>query len=73
MIRSLLIDDFELWRRFVCSMVQKKPELKIICEVSDGLAAVHKANELKPNLILLDIGLPKLNGIASYCCAEIPF
>jgi DNA-binding NarL/FixJ family response regulator len=54
-------------------MVQKKPELKIICEVSDGLAAVHKANELKPNLILLDIGLPKLNGIASYCCAEIPF
>jgi len=62
-IRILLVDDFEPWRRFVCSMVQKEPELQIICEVSDGLVAVHKANELKPDLILLDIGLPKLNGI----------
>jgi len=62
-IRILLVDDFEPWRRFVCSMVRKEPELQIICEVSDGLVAVHKANELKPDLILLDIGLPKLNGI----------
>ena len=65
MIRSLLVDDFEPWRRFLCSMVQKTPELEIICEVSDGLAAVQKAKELKPDLIFLDIGLPKLNGIAA--------
>lgn len=65
MIRILSVDDFEPWRRFVCSLVQKTPELKIICEASDGLAAVHKTNELKPDLILLDIGLPKLNGIAA--------
>jgi DNA-binding NarL/FixJ family response regulator len=65
LIRILLVDDFEPWRRFVCSMVQKEPELQIICEVSDGLVAVHKANELKPDVILLDIGLPKLNGIAA--------
>jgi len=37
--------------------------LNIICEVSDGLEAVRKAKELKPELILLDIGLPKLNGM----------
>jgi len=37
--------------------------LQVICEVSDGLEAVHKAEELKPDLILLDIGLPTLNGI----------
>ncbi|MGC1905164.1 MAG: response regulator transcription factor [Candidatus Acidiferrum sp.] len=65
MIRILLVDDFELWRRFICSIVQKTPEFTIVCEVSDGLAAVQKANELKPDLILLDIGLPKLNGIAA--------
>jgi CheY-like chemotaxis protein len=37
--------------------------LQIICEVGDGLEAVKKAEELKPDLILLDIGLPTLNGI----------
>jgi len=37
--------------------------LQVICEVADGLEAVQKAKELKPDLILLDIGLPTLNGI----------
>jgi DNA-binding NarL/FixJ family response regulator len=61
--RIMLVDDFEPWRRFICSMVGKQSNLQIICEASDGLVAVHKASELKPDLILLDIGLPKLNGI----------
>ena len=37
--------------------------MQVVCEVSDGLEAVQKAKELKPDLILLDIGLPKLNGL----------
>lgn len=44
-------------------MLQQKPELEVVCELSDGLAAVQKAEELNPDLILLDIGLPSLNGI----------
>lgn len=44
-------------------MLEKGPELQVICEVSDGLEAVRKAEELKPDLVLLDIGLPALNGI----------
>jgi len=48
---------------FVLSVFSKTPEFQIICEASDGLEAVQKAEELKPDLILLDIGLPKLNGI----------
>ena len=44
-------------------MLQARPEWQVICEASDGLEAVRKAEELKPDLILLDIGLPKLNGI----------
>jgi DNA-binding NarL/FixJ family response regulator len=62
-VRMLVVEDFEPWRRFISSMVEQEPRLRIICEVSDGLEAVEKAKELKPDLILLDIGLPKLNGI----------
>jgi DNA-binding NarL/FixJ family response regulator len=44
-------------------LLQERPELQVICEVSDGLEAVQKADEFKPDLIVLDIGLPSLNGI----------
>ena len=60
---TLIVDDFESFRRFVCSMLGRMSELQVIGETSDGLEAVQKAEELKPDLILLDIGLPTLNGI----------
>jgi DNA-binding NarL/FixJ family response regulator len=73
-IRILLVDDFKPWCHFVCSKVQHEPELQIICEASDGLLAVHKAEELEPDLILLDIGLSKLNGVeaARTICKLVP-
>jgi DNA-binding NarL/FixJ family response regulator len=63
LIRVLVVDDFEPWRRSVCSMLRKQTELQVIGEVSDGLEAVQQAEELRPDLVLLDIGLPTLNGI----------
>jgi DNA-binding NarL/FixJ family response regulator len=62
-IRVLIVDDFEPWRNFVCSTLQNEPGIQIVGEVSDGSEAVQKAEELKPDLILLDIGLPTLNGV----------
>lgn len=62
-IRIVLVDDFEDWRNQVRLLLQARPEWRIICEVSDGQEAVQKAEELKPDLILLDIGLPTLNGV----------
>jgi DNA-binding NarL/FixJ family response regulator len=62
-IRVLVAEDFEGWRRQVRLLFQARPQWQIIVEVSDGTEAVRKAQELKPDLILLDIGLPKLNGI----------
>jgi len=62
-LRVLLVDDFEPWRRFVSTALQKQRGFQIVLEVSDGLQAVQKAAELYPDLILLDIGLPGLNGI----------
>jgi len=58
-----VVDDYEPWRRFVSTTLQKQPKLQIIGEVTDGLEAVQKAQQLQPDLILLDIGLPTLNGI----------
>jgi DNA-binding NarL/FixJ family response regulator len=62
-VRVLVVEDQEPFRRFVCSTLGKRPELQIVCEVSDGQDAVRKAGELHPDLILLDVGLPSLNGI----------
>ena len=62
-IRVLVVDDYEPWRRFASSTLQEIPGLQLIGEVSDGLQAVQKSEELKPDLILLDIGLPAINGI----------
>ncbi len=62
-IRILITDDFEDWRRQTRMLLQARQEWQIIAEASDGSEAVQKAEELKPDLIVLDIGLPKLNGI----------
>jgi DNA-binding NarL/FixJ family response regulator len=61
--RVLVVDDFEPFRHFLCATLEVRPELQVIGEASDGLQAVQKAEESQPDLILLDIGLPKLNGI----------
>jgi DNA-binding NarL/FixJ family response regulator len=61
--RVLVVEDYEPFRSFVCSTLAKRPELQIVGQASDGLEAAQKAHELQPDLILLDIGLPTLNGI----------
>lgn len=60
-VKVLVVDDFAPFRQVVCSVLRERA-LEIY-EAADGLEAVQKAEELKPDLILLDIGLPKLNGI----------
>jgi len=64
-IRILVVEDFEPFRAFVTSSLEQHPEFEIIGELSDGLEAVGRAAELNPDLVLLDVGLPSLNGIAA--------
>jgi len=61
-ILVLVVDDYEPFRRFECATLGQKPDLQVIGEASDGLEAVQEAEELQPDLILLDLGLPTLNG-----------
>jgi DNA-binding NarL/FixJ family response regulator len=62
-VRVLVVEDYAPFLQYIVSILARTDDLQVICEASDGLEAVHKAEELKPDLILLDIGLPTLNGI----------
>src|SRR5438552_1272806 len=62
-LRTLVVDDFAPIRRIVCSMIEQRADLQVVGEAWDGLEAVERAGKLQPDLILMDIGLPSLNGI----------
>jgi DNA-binding NarL/FixJ family response regulator len=64
-VRILVVDDFADWRRFVLAKLRENDGLRVIGVAVDGLGAVLKAEELQPDLILLDISLPKLDGIGA--------
>jgi DNA-binding NarL/FixJ family response regulator len=59
----LVVDDYEDWRSQVRILLQTRSEWTIISEAGDGLEAVRQAAELQPDIILLDLSLPTLNGI----------
>ena len=62
-IQILVVDDFLPWQRLVSKLFESEPNLKIISFASEGFEAVQKAKELQPDVILMDISLPKLSGI----------
>ena len=63
--RVLVVEDYAPFLQCICSMLRERPDFQVVCEVSDGLDAVQKAKELAPDVILMDIGLPGLHGIAA--------
>lgn len=72
--RVLVVEDFAAFRQFICLELGKRSDLQVIGELADGLEAVQKAVEVKPDLVLMDIGLPSLNGIeaARQICKLVP-
>jgi len=61
--RILVVDDVAAWRKQIRSLLKAHPEWTVIGEASDGKEAIQKATELGPDIILLDVGMPALNGI----------
>jgi DNA-binding NarL/FixJ family response regulator len=62
-LRVLVVEDFVPFWQVIRSTLAKRPDVQVIGEVADGLEGVQKAEVLEPDLVLLDIGLPTLNGI----------
>jgi DNA-binding NarL/FixJ family response regulator len=63
LIRILLVDDFADWRSGILAKLREDPRLQVVGFAADGVEGILQAKELQPDLILLDIGLPKLDGI----------
>jgi DNA-binding NarL/FixJ family response regulator len=61
--RILVVDDFQPWRLKIRSILERNPFFQVVGEASDGAEGVRKASHLRPNIVLLDIGMPVLNGI----------
>jgi DNA-binding NarL/FixJ family response regulator len=61
--RVLIVDDHDAWRRHISSLLEDNNGWRVVGEASDGSAAVQEAERLRPDLILLDLELPGLNGI----------
>ena len=62
-VSILIVDDSAAWRTLVQEMLQEQPELQIIGEACDGLEAIYRVTKLHPDLVLLDIGMPVMNGL----------
>jgi len=74
-VRVLIVDDHTLFRRGLVSLLSQQENLEVIGEASDGEEALEKAKELMPDVILMDIRMPKINGLEATrrIKAEMPY
>src|SRR5271169_1815174 len=64
-LRILIADDHEVVRRGLCALLQAHEGWEICAEAKDGREAIEKAGQLKPDIVILDVGMPNLNGLAA--------
>ena len=62
-LRIIVVDDSPLYRGTICNMLAKEPNLQVIAEAEDGLFAVQAVEKHKPDVVLMDVSMPVLNGI----------
>ena len=64
-LRILIADDHEVVRRGLCTLLQTREGWEVCGEAKDGREAVEKAKQVRPDVVILDVGMPNLNGLAA--------
>lgn len=62
-LRVLVVDDNESIRRTICQLLHSEVDIEVVCEAVDGDDAIQKARQYLPDLVLLDITMPSMNGL----------
>ena|SRR5258708_5573305 len=62
-LRILVVDDHESFRQQVCALLRSQPGFEVIYEAVDGLEGVRQAEKFQPDVVVLDISMPRLGGI----------
>lgn len=63
LIKVLVVDDHQLFRQGLINMLSESPGIEVVAEATNGLEAIEKVSEFKPDIVLMDIGMPEQNGI----------
>src|SRR5277367_3608530 len=63
LVEILIADDHERFRRTLRAFVESQPEYRVCGEASDGIDAIEKVRRLRPNIVLMDINMPRMNGL----------
>jgi DNA-binding NarL/FixJ family response regulator len=66
-IRILIADDHPVVREGLITMISREPDFQVVGEAKDGLEAVSKAKELRPDIVLMDLRMPELDGVEAIC------
>jgi two-component system nitrate/nitrite response regulator NarL len=62
-LRIVVVDDSPQYRRVICNLLEKQPNMQVVAEAEDGLYAVQAVEKHKPDVVLMDVSMPVLNGI----------
>jgi DNA-binding NarL/FixJ family response regulator len=62
-VEILIVDDHEMFRGKVRSLIESQPHYRVCGEAGDGIEAIEKARQLRPAIVLMDINMPRMNGL----------